>query len=111
MLVVMVVLIPSAAAVVASPPLDLQEAMVVRSDLKAIGQAASDASREGDVLFIDQRQLFAFGHLGEVPLMMDYELKDLMNQAMGANRSYLSRFHADLANHRFSLIVVAPIAP
>jgi hypothetical protein len=61
------------------------------------------------VLFIDQRQLFAFEQLPDIPLVLDYELKDLMNQAMGANRSYLDRFHEDLANHRFALIVVDPI--
>ena len=108
-LVALVVWIPSAAAVVASPPLDLQEVAVARSDLDAVRQAAFEASREGEVLFIDQRQLFTFGQVGETPLVMDYELKDLMNQAMGANRSYLDRFHEDLANHRFALIVVDPI--
>jgi hypothetical protein len=45
----------------------------------------------------------------DVPLVMDYELKDLMNQAMGGNRAYLARFRQDLAAHRFSLIVGDPV--
>jgi hypothetical protein len=104
------VLIPSALAVQAMATLVLPPAFVVSASLERVHQAAAVAGREGEVLFIDQRQLFAFGHLADVPLVLDYELKHLMNQAMGANRGYLERFQRDLAEHRFALIVVDPVA-
>lgn len=104
------VLIPSALAIQASAPLALPPDSVVGASLQRIHAAAEEAAQAGEVLFIDQRQLFAFGHLPDIPLVLDYELKDLMNQAMGANRSYLDRFRRDLADHRFALIVVDPVS-
>ncbi len=103
------VLIPSALAIQASAPLALPPPSVVGASLQRVHAAAQAAARHGEVLFIDQRQLFAFGQLPDIPLVLDYELKDLMNQAMGANRVYLDRFRQDLADHRFALIVVDPV--
>jgi hypothetical protein len=66
---------------------------------------------EGDVLFIDQRQLFTFGELEDLPLVPEYELKHLMNQVMGRNQGYLDGFRADLEAKRFRLIVMDPLNP
>ena len=103
------VLIPSALAIQASAPLTLPSERVVRASLERIHRVVEEAAQEGEVLFIDQRQLFAFGLLPDIPLVLDYELKDLMNQAMGANRAYLERFRRDMADRRFTLIVVDPV--
>jgi len=104
-LVALVVIVPTATVLTASPPLEIPDETIVAESLATVQEKARQASQEGEVLFIDQRQLFAFGHLPDVPLVMEYELKDLMNQAMGENTEYLARFYNDLARHRFSLIV------
>ena len=61
--------------------------------------------RQGNVLFIDQRQLLTFGYITDVPLVPDYEKKYMMDQAMGGNQQYFDLFYQDLKNKRFQLIV------
>jgi hypothetical protein len=73
------------------------ELSVVRAD-------AGMAAQNGEVLFISQRHLVTFG-LVPVALAPDYELLTLMEMALSGNTPYLDQFHADLRNHRFSLIV------
>jgi hypothetical protein len=68
-----------------------------------------EAAKEGEVLFIDQRQLLTFGEIQDVPLVMEYEIKDMMNQAMGHNQAYFEKFHEDIENQRFRLIVSDPL--
>jgi hypothetical protein len=68
-----------------------------------------EAAKEGEVLFIDQRQLLTFGEIKDVPLVMEYEVKDMMNQAMGHNRAYFEKFREDIENQRFRLIVSDPL--
>jgi hypothetical protein len=89
-------------------PLRLPSESVTRTDLASVREQVEAAAARGRVLFIDQRQLLTFGQIEGVPLVLDYELKDLMNQAMAHNQAYLDRFEADLAEHRFELIVVDP---
>ena len=74
-----------------------------------IRQAVQDAAQDGEVLFIDQRQLLTFGEITDVPLVIEYELKDMMNQAMGHNKAYFEIFREDIENHRFRLIVSDPL--
>ncbi|MDP1715417.1 MAG: hypothetical protein Q8L41_11805 [Anaerolineales bacterium] len=62
-------------------------------------------STGGEVLFMDQRQLLTFGYIKNVPLVPEYEKKILMNEALGSRAAYFQPFYADLAAHRFSLIV------
>ena len=71
-----------------------------------LNNSASQAVKKGEVLFINQRQLFSFGDIKSVPLTTDYELVTLMEMVMSDNRPYLDKFHNDLRNHRFSMIVV-----
>ncbi len=79
--------------------------------LERLAAAARDAAHQGEVLFIDQRQLLTF-YLGrEIPLVPEYEKKRLMNEAMSANAAYFARYYADLARHRFALIVTEPLDP
>ena len=89
-------------------PLDLPEAPEIEKALKRIHRYTADALPQGDILFIDQRQLLTFGKITDVPLVSDYEKKYLMEQAMSDNQSYFSSFYQDLANKRFSLIIVSP---
>ena len=77
--------------------------------LNDIRTAVELASTQGNVLFMDQRQLLTFGYVKNVPLIPDYDKKVLINQAMSANASYFSEFYQDLADQRFSLIITNPL--
>lgn len=69
-----------------------------------------DRNREkGDILFIDHRQLLTFGFVTDVPLVPEYEKKLMMDHAMADDEPYFNEFYADLAAHRFSLIVTEPV--
>ncbi len=103
-------IIPACLAIRTGEPLRLPDKQVVDTALATMSVEIQAASEKGEVLFIDQRQLLTFGEIENVPLVMDYELKDMMNQAMGRNGPYFERFYADLENHRFSMIVSDPLA-
>jgi len=64
---------------------------------------------QGEILFMDQRQLLTFGYVQNVPLVPEYEKKVLMNEAMGAEAGYFENLYADLAARRFSLIITEPL--
>jgi hypothetical protein len=81
----------------------------VEQALTAVREEVAQAAPEGEVLFLDQRQLLTFGEVSGVPLVMEYELKDVVNQAMAANEAFFDRFTDDLARGRFALIVSPPI--
>jgi hypothetical protein len=76
-----------------------------RTTVARIRDAVAEASQAGQaVLFISERHLIAFEHL-PVSLEPDYEKVYLMEMAMADNQAYLEAFEADLAAHRFGLIV------
>ncbi len=77
----------------------------VNKALEKIQDAVAVAKEDGEVLFLDQRQLLTFGDITDVPLVPEYEKKVLMNQALSGNAEYFEEFYKDLAAHRFSLIV------
>ncbi|MBI5950549.1 MAG: hypothetical protein HY865_02730 [Chloroflexi bacterium] len=82
----------------------------VDSALRLIQGAVDKAKTQGEVLFMDQRQLLTFGYIKDVPLVPDYEKKLLMDRAMSEDAAYFDGFYADLAAHRFSLIISQPMA-
>jgi hypothetical protein len=65
----------------------------------------SCAQQYGEVLFMDQRQLLTFGFVENVPLLPEYEKKLVMDEALSGNAAYFEAFYADLASHRFALII------
>ncbi len=77
--------------------------------LETIQVEVDKAKLQGDVLFIDQRQLLTFGYITGVPLVPEYEKKLLMNQALSGNAAYFDGLYADLAVQRFSLIITEPL--
>ena len=77
--------------------------------LQTIRREVDARKSQGEVLFLDQRQLLTFGYVKDVVLVPDYEKKLLMNEAMGESASYFALFYADLEAHRFSLIVSEPL--
>jgi hypothetical protein len=60
---------------------------------------------KGPVLFITERQLVTFHTLQVASFEPEYEKVFLMEMVMSGNQAYLERFHNDLAQHHFSLIV------
>lgn len=102
------VIVPTWWLVKTGGPLDVADWRTAQDSLEALQEEVRAANRRGPVLFIDQRQLFTFGHLEDVPLVMDYEMKNLMNQALAENEPYLRRFEQDLAEGRFSMVIAEP---
>jgi hypothetical protein len=76
---------------------------------KIRAEVALARSNDGEVLFMDQRQLLTFGYITNVPLIPEYEKKILMNEALGSNANYFQPFYNDLAKHRFALIISEPL--
>jgi hypothetical protein len=81
----------------------------IDSALQTIQTEADKAKANGDVLFMDQRQLLTFGYITDIPLVPEYEKKLLMNQGLSSNSAYFREYYADLAAKRFSLIVTEPL--
>ncbi len=77
--------------------------------LKDIKDAIEEYAPNGEILFIDQRQLLTFKYVTGVPLVPEYDKKVLINEAMSASESYFQSFYRDLAAHRFSLIITNPL--
>ncbi|MCH7611481.1 MAG: hypothetical protein IIB10_12455 [Chloroflexi bacterium] len=101
-LLVLAILIPSFDVMRSGRPTRLPDENAVQESLEII---RAEAARADVVLFIDQRQLLTFGQVGDEPLILDYELKHMMNQAMSSNQEYFDQFEDDLAAQRFDLIV------
>jgi hypothetical protein len=77
--------------------------------LQSIQREVAKAAQNGDVLFMDQRQLLTFGYVKDVPLISEYDKKVLINEALSGNTSYFAKFYEDLATQRFSLIITNPV--
>jgi len=65
----------------------------------------NDANPESKVLFINQRQLLTFKYETNTSLIPEYELLELMEMAISNQTSYLEKFYADLAEHKYDMIV------
>ncbi|MDK2980460.1 MAG: hypothetical protein PWQ55_807 [Chloroflexota bacterium] len=88
--------------------LSLPDAATTDETLQTVTALVDDYKTQGEVLFIDQRQLLTFGMVKDVPLVDDYEKKYLMDQAMADNAEYFAGFDRDLIDGRFALIVNEP---
>lgn len=92
-------------------PVDVPTAEQTQKALGVLNRAVGRAVKGGgQVLFIGERQLIMFHYLKpHVPMVPDYERVFLMEMAMAGNPSYLDRFHQQLKDHRFAMIVVEPL--
>lgn len=99
------VLIPALMPMIVGRPQALPQETRTEFVLHRIQSFVSCARQQGEVLFMDQRQLITFGYIGDLPLVVDYEKKFVMDQALAENEAYFEQFNADLAAGRFSLIV------
>jgi hypothetical protein len=92
-------------------PVDMPTNEQTQKALSVLDQVVARAVKGGgQVLFIGERQLIMFHYLKTpVPMVPDYERVFLMEMAMSGNPVYLNRFHQQLKDHRFSVIVVEPL--
>jgi len=72
------------------------------ADVKTLQNYVKQTS--GEVLFLTERQLFAFGDLPAARMIPEYEQIELMEFAMSGNRAALQKFYADLNAKRFAVI-------
>ena len=80
----------------------------INEALTAVQNKVEQYSQQGEILFIDHRQLLTFNLVNKVALVDEYEKKYLMDQAMADNKNYFTAFYKDLADSRFALIVNEP---
>ena len=105
------ILLPAYFAIISSSSAEPPSKNRIAKALAAI-ETASDAAKgeKGEVLFLTERQLLTFHNLANIPLVADYEKVFLMEMAMAENLEYLGKFHQDLRDQKFSLIVSEPLA-
>jgi len=109
-LLTLVILVPAVTPVLQVETFGFPPRAVTEQAVNEIRGHVQERKQQGEVLFMDQRQLLTFGYMGEgVTLVPDYEKKVLMEMAMTANENYFAHFYRDLASHRFSLIIAEPI--
>ena len=107
---VLTLFIPSWNAFNTATPLQLPPQNIVANALETIQTDVKKAKLQGEILFIDQRQLLTFDFIQDVQLVSEYEKKFLIEQAMANNFVYFQEFYEDLAVKRFSLIVSNPLS-
>ena len=108
-LVLLLVAVPAFQPMLNVNPLELPPGDVVESVLNTIRDEVTKAQQQGEVLFIDQRQLLTFGYVENIPLVPEYEKKLLMDKALSGDNMYFSGLYEDLAAQRFSLIISEPL--
>lgn len=89
--------------------LDVPSRQASAQVLEVMRAEVDAASRRGEVLFMDQRQLLTFGYIRGVPFVPEYEKKYMMDQALASNAAYFQPYYQDLARKRFALIVTEPL--
>jgi len=77
--------------------------------IETIRREVANAKPNGEILFMDQRQLLTFRYVEDVALVPEYEKKVLMNSSMSESAHYFQRFYTDLVAKRFSLIISEPL--
>ena len=108
-MLIMLLLYPVSIEMFKVTPRILPEDKIIQQALLNTQELVDEYKTEGEVLFLDQRQLLTFGYVEDVPLVTDYEKKLLMEMAMQNQEGYFDGFYRDLAAHRFSLIVSEPL--
>jgi len=104
----LIVLIPAFMPFVDATPLELPLEEYVEHTIDLLkAETEAVVSEGGEVLFMDQRQLFTFGVI-KAPLVPEYEKKVVMDRALAEDREYYAPFYDDLANQRFALIITDP---
>ena len=107
---ILTILIPVYLAVLFGAPYKMPSQGVTQEALSKVKNFIARLDPRGEnVLFIDERQLVTFKTIKGIQLVPDYEKVFLMEMAMAGNSAYLNRFHSDLKNQRFSMIISEPL--
>ncbi len=109
MLFFIALLYPASQGMLNALPLETPSQFKAQEAIHAVQVAVDRYQPQGEVLFIDQRQLLTFGEVTGVKLVDQYEKKHMMDQAMADNANYFAGFFRDLADRRFSLIISEPL--
>ena len=89
----------------ASGHVEYADTATTQHALSRVRKEVEAAAQNGEVLFMDQRQLLTFGYMPAIPFVPEYEKKYMMDQAMANNATYFEHYYQDLAGKRFTLIV------
>jgi hypothetical protein len=108
-LLVLMMLVFAYQPILGAAPNSLPSKAFIEQALSKINEEVELAVQQGEVLFMDQRQLLTFGYVPKIPLVVDYEKKFMMDTAMSEDTDYFKGLYNDLANHRFSLIISEPL--
>jgi hypothetical protein len=109
LLLLFAMLYPATLNMLTVKPLNLPPDEYIEQAVSSSREIVQQYSANGQVLFLDQRQLLTFGYIQHVPLITEYEKKLVMEMAMQSQESYFDVFYKDLAEHRFSLIISEPL--
>ena len=108
LLLLTVLISPVTFSLIGGDRLSLPSNEKITEALAAVQNKVEQYNQQGEILFIDHRQLLTFNLVEKVPLIDDYEKKYLMDQAMAENKDYFSGFYNDISNKRFVLVVNEP---
>jgi len=110
-LTVLAILLPVYFILPTRAPMPMPSQEQTTAALATINQQIDKATQDGgEVLFISERELLTFHMLDKnVPLVPDYERVFLMEMAMAGNPYYLGKFHDDIKNQRFEMILSEPL--
>ena len=108
-LLVITILIPIWHNLRLGEPSNLPSDAVAEAALQLVRDEVTKAAADGEVLFMDQRQLLTFEHIENIDLLPEYEKKYMMDQAMAENKLFFYDFYDDLENKRFVMIVSDPL--
>lgn len=108
-LIVLAVIVPVYSITWSGGPLSLPKAATIDQTIERITSEVDKRKGNGEILFMDQRQLLTFGKISDIDLIPEFEKKYMMDQAMAGNDRYFQSFYKDLESKRFELIISGPL--
>ena len=109
LLILIAVLYPVAQPMINIQPFILPSKAETQEVLTSVQHYVLEGNQRGEVLLMDQRQLLTFGFIPNIPLIPEYEKRNMMDMAMAEDVNYFEQFYKDIANHRFSMILSEPL--
>ncbi len=104
----LILLLPAVWILFWARPFRITDGERAQDALKKTIALIQSAAKGGEVLFLDQRQMLAFGMV-DVPSVDEYELVEVMDHAMAEDEVFFTKFYRDLRNQRFAAIVSDPL--
>jgi hypothetical protein len=89
------------------PPYSQKSTTTAYQELASLQQIVQTEthSQGKPALFVYQRHLITFGYI-DTPLVTEYELEELTEMAISGKAEYFNQFYADLAERKYSLIIL-----